>query len=73
MVNNTYEEVGVATKCNKPKGTNNKYHVAFDGHMSWKFIDDIESLVVERYDFDRVGGSFAKDKLIRLQNSRRLR
>ncbi len=59
-INGSHEEIGVATVCSSPSGAKNKYHVAFDGVMTIKFIDDIESLVV-RHEFNN--DTFAKDKL----------
>lgn len=50
---------GVATVSNIPLGVKNKYHIAYNGIMIIDFIDDIESLVTNKYFLD----GFSKHKL----------
>lgn len=55
-----YFSYGVATKCVRPKGVKNKYHIAFDGAMIIDFIEDIEQITLKESSIKVYGFAFNK-------------
>ncbi len=55
-----YFSYGVATKCVRPKGVKNKYHIAFEGTMIIDFIEDIGQIDVKDSSVEVYGFAFNK-------------